>query len=118
MTKYTKLGKSDVFVHPVGLGTNTVAGHNIYPNTLDEEEGIRTIGVSNFTIEQLKEANKDGYVDVVQSEYNLLNRGAEQDLLPYTEENNITFVPYFPLVSGLLAGKYSESSTFNDIHSS
>ena len=31
-------------------------------------------GVSNFSLEQLKEANKDGYVDVVQLEYNLLHR--------------------------------------------
>ncbi|MGT2610250.1 aldo/keto reductase [Staphylococcus aureus] len=34
---------------------------------------IKAIGVSNFTLDQLKEANKDGYVDVVQLEYNLLH---------------------------------------------
>lgn len=75
---------------------------------------IRAIGVSNFSIEQLKEANKDGYVDVIQDHYNLLNRGAEDELFPYVLENNISFVPFFPFASGILAGKYDENTTFDD----
>ncbi|SNZ03743.1 Predicted oxidoreductase [Terribacillus aidingensis] len=82
---------------------------------LKDQGKIRAIGVSNFSIEQLKEANVDGYVDVLQAEYNLFKRGAEQDLLPYTAENNISFVPYFPLASGLLGGKYDENTTFDDL---
>lgn len=78
------------------------------------EGKIRAIGVSNFSFEQLQEANKDGYVDVIQAEYNLLKRSAEQDFLPYAVENQITFIPYFPLELGLLTGKYDEQSTFND----
>ncbi|PSA95365.1 oxidoreductase [Bacillus atrophaeus] len=76
------------------------------------EGKIRAIGVSNFSLEQLKEANKDGFVDVLQGEYNLLNREAESTFFPYIMENNISFVPFFPLVSGLLAGKYTEDTTF------
>jgi myo-inositol catabolism protein IolS len=228
MTERVQLGKSGLYVNPIGLGTNAVGGHNLYPN-LDEGRGkdvvrqaiengmnffdtayiygperseelvgqvvkesgkredlvlatkaahkiigdetimdnspkflkdsvdsalkrlqtdyfdlfyihfpdeetpkaeavgalkelkdqgkIRAIGVSNFSIEQLKEANIDGYVDVLQAEYNLFKRGAEQDLLPYTAENNISFVPYFPLASGLLGGKYDENTTFDDLRS-
>jgi myo-inositol catabolism protein IolS len=82
---------------------------------LKDEGKIRAIGVSNFSIEQLKEANKDGHVDVLQSHYNLLHRDAEQDLLPYTQEHGISFVPYFPLASGLLGGKYKQGDTFSDI---
>lgn len=82
---------------------------------LKDEGKIRAIGVSNFTPEQLKEANKDGYVDAVQGEYNLLSRSAETDYFPYTIENNIAFIPYFPLASGLLTGKYTAASTFNDL---
>ena len=82
---------------------------------LKEEGKIRAIGVSNFSIEQLKEANKDGYVDVYQGEYNLLQRSAEKDILPYSVENNISFVPYFPLAAGLLAGKYDNDTVFNDL---
>lgn len=82
---------------------------------LKDEGKIRAIGVSNFSIEQLKEANQDGYVDVLQSEYNLFKRQAEKDLLPYTVEQGISFVPYFPLASGLLAGKYTKDTKFDDL---
>ncbi len=82
---------------------------------LKDEGKIRAIGVSNFSIEQLKEANKDGYVDVIQGNYNLIQREAEKEFLPYTKEHNISFIPYFPLASGLLAGKYTKDTTFNDL---
>lgn len=81
---------------------------------MKEEGKIRAIGVSNFTIDQLKEANQDGYVDVLQSGYNLLKRDAEDDLFPYTTEHNISFIPYFPLASGLLTGKFNKNSAFQD----
>ncbi len=84
---------------------------------LKDQGKIKSIGVSNFNLEQLKEANKDGYVDVLQSHYNLFHRDAEEDLLPYTAEQGISFIPYFPLASGLLAGKYDENTTFDDIRS-
>ena len=47
-------------------------------------------------MDQLKEANKDGYVDVYQGEYNLIHRSAEKELLPYTPSNKISFVPFLP----------------------
>lgn len=81
---------------------------------LKDEGKIRAIGVSNFTIEQLREANKDGYVDVIQDEYNLIKRGKERDILPYAAEHGISFIPYFPLASGLLGGKYTKDSQFSD----
>lgn len=225
MSKQTRIGKTDLYVNPIGLGTNAIGGHNLFPNLSEDtgrdvlrtalEEGInfwdtayiygperseeligeilkeslkreeivlatkgahkfvdgsivfdnspaflknavdsslkrlqtdyidlfyihfpdgdtpkdeavgalkelkdagkiKSIGVSNFSFEQLKEANKDGYVDVLQSEYNLFKREADQDLLPYTAENDISFIPYFPLASGLLGGKYNQDSTFDD----
>lgn len=224
MAKQTRIGKTDLYVNPIGLGTNAVGGHNLFPN-LDEEAGkelvgtalenginfldtafiygpkrseeivgeivkdagrraeviiatkaahklagneivldnspaflkqsveealkrlqtdyidlfyihfpdkdtpkdeavgalkqlkdegkIRAIGVSNFSIDQLKEANKDGYVDVYQGEYNLLSRQAEKELFPYTIEHQISFVPYFPLASGLLTGKYDKNTNLD-----
>src|SRR5690625_3494921 len=80
---------------------------------LKEIGKIRAIGVSNFSLEQLKEANKDGYVNVYQGKFNLLYRSAEQSIIPYTLEHHISFVPYFPLASGLLAGRYNEYTTFD-----
>ena len=79
---------------------------------LKEKGIIRAIGVSNFTEAQLKEANQDGYVNVVQDEYNLINRDKEKELFPYTREHTISFVPFFPLASGLLAGKYTKDTVF------
>jgi myo-inositol catabolism protein IolS len=226
MAQQTRLGKTDLFVNPIGLGTNAVGGHNLYPNLdesigkdlvrtalnsginfldtafiygperseelvgevlketgkrhevvlatkgahkfvgkeivfdnsptflkqavegslkrlqteyidlfyihfpdedtpkdeavgalqqLKEEGKIRAIGVSNFSMDQLREANKHGYVDVFQGEYNLLQRDAEKELLPYAKEQHISFIPYFPLASGLLAGKYTKDMVFDDL---
>ena len=55
---------------------------------LKEQGKIKAIGVSNFTLDQLKEANKDGYVDVVQLEYNLLHRENEA-VLQYCVDHQI-----------------------------
>ncbi|RCX20654.1 aryl-alcohol dehydrogenase-like predicted oxidoreductase [Fontibacillus phaseoli] len=81
---------------------------------LKDEGKIRAIGVSNFSIEQMREGNKDGHIDVLQAEYNLFKRDAEKELLPYTKEHGISFVPYFPLAAGLLGGKYTPDTTFAD----
>ena len=221
MNKAVRIGKTDLFVNPIGLGANAVGGHNLYPN-LDEEVGrelvrqalagginfidtafiygprrseeligeviktqhrradvviatkgahdlssgevkfnnrpeflrqsvdsslqrlqtdyidlyyihypdedtpkdeavgmlkelkqagkIRSIGVSNFSLDQLQQGNKYGGIDVFQGHYNLLTRGGEQDILPYCEEQEISFVPYFPLAMGILAGKYHKDT--------
>lgn len=79
---------------------------------LKDQGLIRSIGVSNFSLDQLKEANKNGDVDVFEGYYNLLHRDPEKELFPYLRENNISFVPYFPFQSGLLTGKYNGDETF------
>lgn len=82
---------------------------------LKDEGKIRAIGVSNFSLEQLKQANLHGDVDVFQGEYNLLNRSAEQQLFSYLMEQQISFIPYFPLASGLLTGKYTRDAETKDL---
>ncbi|KEP26768.1 MULTISPECIES: aldo/keto reductase [Bacillus] len=82
---------------------------------LKDEGKIKAIGASNLDFEQLQAFNRDGYLDVLQSEYSLLKRQAEQDLLPYCVEHGISFIPYFPLASGLLTGKFTKDATFDDI---
>jgi aryl-alcohol dehydrogenase-like predicted oxidoreductase len=72
---------------------------------------VRYLGVSNFSAQQLREANAIAEVNgsplvALQNEYNLLRREAEQDTLPVCRELGIGFVPYFPLASGVLTGKY------------
>lgn len=72
---------------------------------------IKAVGVSNFSLAQIKAANQDGGVDIVEDHYSLVHRQAEKELLPYLTKNKITFVPYFPLASGLLTGKYNQSDS-------
>lgn len=81
---------------------------------LREQGKIRAIGISNFSLAQIKEANADGYVDVVEDEFSLLHQDHGADMLPYLKQNNISFVPYFPLASGLLTGKYKRDISFPD----
>jgi aryl-alcohol dehydrogenase-like predicted oxidoreductase len=72
---------------------------------------VREIGCSNFTAEQLQEAEdavKDGaprFVSV-QNEFSMLVRDPERSVLPTCERLGIAFLPYFPLLSGILTGKY------------
>jgi aryl-alcohol dehydrogenase-like predicted oxidoreductase len=73
---------------------------------LVDEGTVRAIGVSNFSVEQLDEAVQAGPVAVLQNRYNLLERAAEEDVLPRCRELGVSFIPYFPLASGLLTGKY------------
>ncbi|HEX7063900.1 MAG TPA: aldo/keto reductase [Bacillales bacterium] len=79
---------------------------------LKEEGKIRAIGVSNLDIGQLKEADANGDISALQSGYNMFDRAVEKDVLPYCEEHDISFIPYFPLASGLLTGKYTAISDF------
>lgn len=73
---------------------------------------VRETGCSNFSVAQLEEAalvaDQEGLrgFACVQDEYSLLRRGAEDELLPACERLGLAFVPYFPLASGLLTGKY------------
>jgi aryl-alcohol dehydrogenase-like predicted oxidoreductase len=67
---------------------------------------VHHIGVSNMNAEQLREAAAAAPVAVVQNRYSLLERGAEEDVLSACAELGVGFVPYFPLASGLLTGKY------------
>ncbi|PKG22337.1 aldo/keto reductase [Niallia nealsonii] len=82
---------------------------------LKDEGKIGAVGASNLSENQLQQFNQDGYLDVYQGEYSLLKREAEHFYLPYTVEHNISFVPYFPLASGLLTGKFTKEATFTDI---
>jgi aryl-alcohol dehydrogenase-like predicted oxidoreductase len=71
---------------------------------------VREIGCSNFSAAQLREAEKAAgsgpkFVSV-QNELNLLKRGDEDEAIPACEELGLAYLPFFPLASGLLTGKY------------
>jgi myo-inositol catabolism protein IolS len=74
---------------------------------------IRAIGLSNFSIEEMKEAMQYGDVDVIQPCYSLLWR-YDEALLRFSLENNVGVIPYSTLAQGLLAGKYKKDAVFTD----
>jgi len=72
---------------------------------------VREIGCSNFSPEQLREAAaavRDGAARFVsvQNEYSLLQRDPDKGVLEECAEQGLAFLPFFPLASGLLTGKY------------
>jgi aryl-alcohol dehydrogenase-like predicted oxidoreductase len=80
-------------------------------NELVRAGKVREIGCSNFSVEQLREANSavvPGSVHFVgvQIGYSLLDRKPEYDLIPECRRLGIAFIPFYPLASGLLSGKY------------
>lgn len=82
--------------------------------SLKKQGVIRAIGVSNFTLKQLKEANIDNHVDIVQDRYNLFMQSIDDEYIKYLKENDIGFIPYSPLASGLLTGKYSINTQLSE----
>ena len=80
-------------------------------NDLVVEGKVREIGCSNFTADQLREAGRAlrhgaaGFVSV-QNEYSLLHRDPEHGVLSECSAQGLALLPYFPLASGLLTGKY------------
>jgi aryl-alcohol dehydrogenase-like predicted oxidoreductase len=73
---------------------------------------VRYIGASAYASWQLAHANvlaeMKGWTAfvVIQSEYNLLRRDVEREVLPYCRAHRVGFVPYYPLAGGFLTGKY------------
>jgi aryl-alcohol dehydrogenase-like predicted oxidoreductase len=74
---------------------------------LVEAGKVRALGLSNVDVGLLEEAAASGVeVAAVQNRYSLVHRDDEDGVLPFCREHGIGYVPYFPLESGLLTGKY------------
>ena len=68
---------------------------------------VRRLGLSNVDLALLEEAEASGVeVVAVQNRYSLVHRRDEDGVLPFCRDHAIGYVPYFPLESGLLTGKY------------
>src|SRR5438034_4022219 len=82
---------------------------------LVQEGKVRYVGHSNFVARSVEEVDeltrRRGFARPVsaQNQYSLLRREVEEDLLPTCERLGIGVLPYFPLASGLLTGKYKRS---------
>ncbi len=74
---------------------------------LQEEGLVRHIGVSNFTVAQLRRVAAIAPVASLQPPYSMLRPAIEQEILPYCMEQNIGVIVYSPMLSGMLTGAMS-----------
>jgi aryl-alcohol dehydrogenase-like predicted oxidoreductase len=72
---------------------------------LQEQGKIRWIGVSNFSVEQMKRIAKIGPITSLQPPYSMLRRAIEEQVLPFAQANGIGVINYSPMLSGMLTGK-------------
>ncbi len=80
---------------------------------LVEEGKVRYIGVSNFSVEQIKRIQKIHPVASLQPPYSMLHREVEDELLGYCRQNDIGVIVYSPMQRGLLAGKFDPERLAN-----
>ena len=81
---------------------------------LIREGKIRAWGQSEPTLEQLQAAHAVTPVAVVQSEYSIMERKWEADVIPFCREKGIGFVAYSPMAGGFLSGKYLHANFTGD----
>jgi aryl-alcohol dehydrogenase-like predicted oxidoreductase len=100
------------------LGLDAIDLYQIHwPNpAIDIEEGwaalaelkaqglVRHIGVSNFDVAQMRQIQQIAPVETLQPEYSLIERDIEQEILPFTEREEIGVIVYSPMGSGMLSG--------------
>jgi aryl-alcohol dehydrogenase-like predicted oxidoreductase len=83
---------------------------------LKQSGKIRAYGTSNWTVEQLRYAERaGGNFATCQPPYSLLRRDIEADVLPYCAANDVGVLVYSPLQLGLLTGKYKGAERFEDV---
>jgi aryl-alcohol dehydrogenase-like predicted oxidoreductase len=80
---------------------------------LKRQGKIRAIGVSNASVEDIRQYQRLGPVDADQEKYSLLDRGQEAALVPYCREQGIAVLAYSPLANGLLTGKIGPERVFS-----
>jgi aryl-alcohol dehydrogenase-like predicted oxidoreductase len=78
---------------------------------LKKQGKVRAIGVSNYSLDQLKKVHSIHPVDSFQNPYSLVRREMEKDFIPFCLENQISILAYTPLERGVLTGKYHDKST-------
>lgn len=79
---------------------------------LKDQGKIRAIGVSNFSLDQLKDTCALGPVESLQPPYSLFWRQVETDALAWCQANQVTVLAYSPMAQGLLTGKFGADHRF------
>jgi aryl-alcohol dehydrogenase-like predicted oxidoreductase len=75
---------------------------------LKEEGKVRYIGVSNFSVSQMKRAQAISPITSLQPPYSVVTRDVEREILPYAQKNDIGIIVYSPMSAGLLTGEMTK----------
>ena len=78
-----------------------------------EDGKIRSVGASNFDVDQLNRFHSVCPISAVQPPYNMLQRDIEADIIPWCLVNQVSVMNYWPLMKGLLAGKIRRGHEFD-----
>ena len=81
-------------------------------NQLKDEGKIQAAGLSNFSMDQIKEAFRIGGVDIIQAQWNLLYPNQNKKAALFCEQKGIPFVAWGVLADGLLTGKFTSETKF------
>ena len=81
---------------------------------LQAQGKVRAYGVSTSDFDYLQAFNADNEAATLQIDYSILNRTPEENIFPYTMENNLGVLVRGPLAMGLLTGKFSKDTRFED----
>lgn len=80
---------------------------------LQEEGKVRWIGLSNWSVEQMRRAQEIAPITSLQPPYSLLRRGIEEDILPFCLDEGIGVIVYSPMASGMLTGAMTRERAEN-----
>jgi aryl-alcohol dehydrogenase-like predicted oxidoreductase len=80
---------------------------------LQKEGRVRYIGVSNFSVLQMKRAQAIASITALQPPYSIVTRQIEDEILPFTSRNNIGVIVYSPMSAGLLTGRMTRERVAN-----
>lgn len=107
-----RVDRIDLYQYHQPDGVTPIAATLAALGELVDEGVVGAIGCSNFSAAELEEAERasaeHGYPRFVtlQNEYSLLQREIEAEVAPACQRLNVSILPFFPLASGLLSGKY------------
>ncbi|WP_027723090.1 aldo/keto reductase [Maridesulfovibrio zosterae] len=102
------------YIHRIDVNTPIEETIGEMSRLIDEGK-IKTIGLSEASAATLRRAHAVHPVSALQSEYSMLTRDPEEEMLPLTKELGITFVPYSPICRGLLSTSKIAENDPNDV---
>jgi len=76
---------------------------------LQREGKVRALGVSNFSVSQMRRIQQIAPITSLQPPYSLLDRAIEEEILPFCQQQRIGVIAYSPMASGLLSGKMTRA---------